>query len=294
MPDWQRIFAALREDGIRCAGNARPRPVGGGDISAAWRIDIIDNAIFVKTGGPEALDMFEAEAEGLRELNVANAIRVPNVLACGVAGNDAYLAMEWIEFERPTTKTEQLFGQQLAQMHRHCENRFGWHRDNTIGLTPQHNRWSYNWVEFFREQRLGFQLQLAETNGFSGELQSAGATLSENLGLLFRDYEPSASLLHGDLWGGNWAATTGAPVIFDPAVYYGDRESDIAMTKLFGGFGPDFYSAYQENWPMEAGYEDRLKLYQLYHVLNHLNLFGNSYLGRAMQLIRDLNACIER
>ena len=131
-------------------------------------------------------------------------------------------------------------------------------------------------------------------NGFGGELQSAGINLQENLETLFGDYELSASLLHGDLWGGNWAASNKQPVIFDPAVYYGDRESDIAMTKLFGGFGRGFYSAYQENWPMESGYEDRLKLYQLYHILNHLNLFGSSYLGRAMKLIRDLNSCIER
>ena len=115
-------------------------------------------------------------------------------------------------------------------------------------------------------------------------------SLQENLDLLFDDYEPSASLLHGDLWGGNWGASNEQPVIFDPAVYYGDRESDIAMTHLFGGFGGDFYSAYQESWPMQAGCEDRLKLYQLYHVLNHLNLFGSAYLGRAVQLIQDLNS----
>ncbi len=294
MPDWQNLFAALREDGIECADNVRPRSVGGGDISAAWCIDTSNSAVFVKTGGPEALDMLEAEAEGLRELSYARAVRVPEVLGIGATDNEAYLAIEWIDFDRPGSDTERLFGQQLAEMHRHCEKRYGWHRDNTIGLTPQHNQWSDNWVDFFREQRLGFQLQLAERNGFGGELQSAGMNLQENLETLFGDYELSASLLHGDLWGGNWAALNKQPVIFDPAVYYGDRESDIAMTKLFGGFGRGFYSAYQENWPMESGYEDRLKLYQLYHILNHLNLFGSSYLGRAMQLIRDLNACIER
>ncbi len=289
MPDWQRIFAALREDGIECADNADPRPVGGGDISAAWRIDTVNRAVFVKTGGAEALDMLEAEAEGLRELSDAGTVRVPEVLGVGATDNEAYLTIEWIEFDRPSRDTERLFGQQLAEMHRHCEKHYGWHRDNTVGRTPQHNQWSDDWVGFFREQRLGFQLQLAGANGFSGELQSAGANLSENLGLLFRDYEPSPSLLHGDLWGGNWAVTNGQPVIFDPAVYYGDRESDIAMTQLFGGFGQEFYSAYQESWPMESGYENRLKLYQLYHVLNHLNLFGSAYLGRAMQLLRDIN-----
>lgn len=290
MPDWQNIFAALREDAISVADNASPRSVGGGDISAAWRIDTDEAAVFVKTGPGNSLDMFEAEAEGLRELLAAKAVRVPEVLGCGVTTDGAYLAIEWIEFDRPTSDTEHLFGQQLAAMHRNCKERFGWHRDNTIGKTPQHNQWSGDWVEFFRHRRLGFQLQLASRGGFNGELQSAGAKLSENFALLFRDYQPAASLLHGDLWGGNWAVTNGQPVIFDPAVYYGDRESDIAMTKLFGGFGPEFYAAYQESWPMEPGYENRLKLYQLYHILNHLNLFGSAYLGRAMQLIREINS----
>ncbi len=290
MPDWQDIFAALREDGILCADNASPRPVGGGDISAAWRIETIDGAVFVKTGGTDALDMLEGEAEGLRELNNAQAVRVPEVLSVGATNHDSYLAIEWIEFDRPGADTERLFGQQLAEMHRHCNERYGWHRDNTIGLTPQHNQWSDKWIDFYREHRLGFQLKLAEKNGFGGELQSAGLTLQVNLESLFGDFQPSASLLHGDLWGGNWAASSGQPIIFDPAVYYGDRETDIAMTQLFGGFGESFYAAYQETWPMDAGSDVRLKLYQLYHVLNHLNLFGSTYLGRAMQLIGELNS----
>ena len=290
MPDWRQLFAALREDGVRCADGARPRSVGGGDVSAAWRIDTTGSPVFVKTGGLEALDMLEGEAEGLRELKSAKVIRVPEVIGIGATDHNAYLAIEWIEFGRPSSEIERLFGQQLAEMHRQCKKRYGWHRDNTIGLTPQHNQWSDNWVGFFREQRLEFQLRLAEANGFSGELQSAGMNLKEKVDSLFGDYEPSASLLHGDLWGGNWAATNGQPVIYDPAVYFGDRESDIAMTQLFGGFGGGFYSAYQESWPMNAGYEDRFRLYQLYHVLNHLNIFGSAYLGKAMQLIRELNS----
>jgi fructosamine-3-kinase len=294
MPSWQNIFAALREDGISIAEDPNPHPVGGGDISAAWRINTKSAAVFIKTEPVELLDMFEAEAEGLRELLGAKAVRVPEVLSYGATEHDAYFAIEWIEFEQPTSDTEKLLGQQLAVLHRHCKERFGWHRDNTIGKTPQHNQWVNNWVEFFKYRRLNFQLQLASENGFDGELQLAGAYLSENLELLFRDYQPSISLLHGDLWGGNWAAVKGQPVIFDPAVYYGDRESDIAMTKLFGGFGPEFYAAYQDSWPMQTGYEDRLKLYQLYHVLNHLNLFGSAYLDRGIQLIQEINSSISR
>lgn len=285
MPDWQNIFAALREDGVSVADDSNIRSVGGGDISSAWRI----GEIFLKTGPEKSFDMFEAEAEGLRELDAANAIRIPEVLACGAVGDNAYLAIEWIEFDRPTVDTERLLGERLAAMHRCGKHKFGWHRDNTIGLTPQQNDWCDDWVEFFRSKRLNFQLDLAAKKGFGGELQSAGRELSENLESLFGDYKPAASMLHGDLWGGNWASTNGQPVIFDPAVYYGDRESDIAMTQLFGGFGSDFYTAYQESWPMASGHEDRLRLYQLYHVLNHLNLFGRSYLGRALQLIRDLD-----
>ena len=286
MADWHSIFAALREDGVNISDDESPRPVGGGDISAAWHV----GSAFVKTADIDSLGMFEAEADGLRELNSADAVRVPDVLGIGTTDNEAYLAIEWIEFDRSTGDAERLLGKQLAEMHRHCREHYGWHRDNTIGLTAQHNQWSDNWLQFFREHRLGFQLNLAEKNGFGGELQSDGMRLQRNLEMLFGDYEPSASLLHGDLWGGNWAASNGQPVIFDPAVYYGDRESDIAMTQLFGGFGRDFYSAYQESWPMDAGYENRRKLYQLYHVLNHLNLFGGGYLSRSMQLIHDLNA----
>lgn len=233
--------------------------------------------------------MFEAEAEGLRELAGACAVRVPEVASCGAAAGTAYIAMEWIEFDRPTSETAVLLGQQLAALHRQLKARFGWHRDNTIGNTPQPNQWSDDWVEFFRHRRLDFQLKLARKNGFDGELQTAGGRLSENFAWLFRDYEPAASLLHGDLWGGNWAASNGLPVVFDPAVYYGDRESDIAMTQLFGGFDAGFYEAYQQCWPMSAGFELRLKLYQLYHVLNHLNLFGAAYLGPTMRLIREIS-----
>ena len=286
MPDWPNIFAALRADGLTISDDDSPGPVGGGDISAAWRV----GPAFVKTGGIDSLEMLQAEAEGLQELNAAGAIRVPKVLGVGSTENDAYFATEWIDFDRPTSDIERLLGEQLAAMHRCTKDRFGWHRDNTIGLTPQHNDLSDDWVDFFRTRRLGFQLELADRNGFGGDLQSAGRKLGDNLEAFFKDYVPAASLLHGDLWGGNWAAAKGQPVIFDPAVYYGDRESDIAMTQLFGGFGAEFYSAYRRTWPLETGFEDRLRLYQLYHVLNHLNLFGGSYLGRAMQLICDLRA----
>jgi fructosamine-3-kinase len=289
MPEWRTLFSALREHDINVSDRDMPRPVGGGDISAAWRVRSNEHAVFLKTGPAASHEMFLAEAEGLRELAKADAITVPKVLGCVRSAAESMLALEWIDFDLPGSDTEALLGQQLAQQHRHCSDRFGWQRDNTIGSTPQQNLWNDDWIEFLREDRLGFQLQLAAKNGFTGELQQEGDRLLADLGRFFSDYWPEASLLHGDLWGGNWASASGQPVIFDPAVYYGDRESDIAMTRLFGGFGDAFYRAYEASWPLAAGSDQRIKLYQLYHVLNHLNLFGGSYLGRALGIIRSLS-----
>lgn len=288
MPDWSSIAKHLRDAGVRLSDAPIPRPVGGGDISAAWRLDTDGGELFLKTGPASSIEMFAAEAEGLAEIASAKAVRVPEVFVIGQIEDTAFLALEWLSFERTSAKSERLLGEQLAEMHRTVKDRFGWHRDNTIGLTPQFNDWSADWVEFFREHRLGYQLQLAAENGFTGELQDQGARLLRRLPLFFDAYKPIPSLLHGDLWGGNWGSSDGVPVIFDPAVYYGDRETDLAMTKLFGGFGTAFYNTYESTWPLEPGSPERQNLYQLYHVLNHLNLFGSGYLGRALALMRAL------
>ena len=187
--------------------------------------------------------MFEAEAEGLVELRTAGAIRVPEVTDVGVTDGHSYISLQRLVFSSPSSETERVLGQQLAELHRHTKNQYGWHRDNTIGLTPQRNDQSPDWIEFYRKHRLQFQLELAAANGFGGEVTELGAQLCEQLDRLFDEYDPAASLLHGDLWGGNWGSVDGEPVVFDPAVYYGDRESDIAMTRLFGGFGQTFYEA---------------------------------------------------
>ncbi|RZV36657.1 MAG: fructosamine kinase family protein [Chromatiales bacterium] len=278
MPDW----AAILED-LGVAGET-PRPVSGGDISAAWRV----GDLFLKTGPESSFDMFSAEAEGLAELAAAGAVRVPGVVACNTVTGTAFIAAQWLELGRATRETEARLGKGLARLHQVTRDRFGWHRDNTIGLTPQHNDWSDDWVTFFKEQRLGFQLELAAKNGFTGDLQAQGARLLKRLPVFFEGYAPRPALLHGDLWGGNWGSCDGEPVIFDPAVYYGDPESDLAMTRLFGGFGPAFYEAYATLMPPASGSHDRSDLYQLYHVLNHLNLFGSAYLGRAQELMGRL------
>lgn len=232
--------------------------------------------------------MFEAEADGLEELRSAGEIRVPEVLDCGVADGQSYIVLERLQLQAPDRETERKFGERLARLHRHSQDQFGWFRDNTIGLTPQINNRCDDWLEFFREYRLRYQLDLAVANGFGRDIAARGQALLDRLPALFDGYTPAASLLHGDLWGGNWGSVGGEPVIFDPAVYYGDRESDIAMTMVFGGFGRAFYDAYAASWPMEPGHERRIKLYQLYHILNHLNLFGSSYLRRAVSLMSDL------
>ena len=278
MPDWAAITAEL---GLN---NEIPQPVSGGDISAAWRV----GNLFLKTGPASSSDMFSAEAEGLSELAAPGAIRIPQVVACGVHSDTAFLATEWLELGRATRDTEARLGEQLALLHATTGDRFGWHRDNTIGLTPQRNDRSDDWVDFFRERRLGFQLRLAAENGFTGSLQERGTRLLKRLPVFFENHGPRPALLHGDLWGGNWGSCDGAPVIFDPAVYYGDPETDLAMTRLFGGFGPAFYDAYAAHTPPASGSHARSHLYQLYHVLNHLNLFGSAYLGRAQELINKL------
>lgn len=253
-------------------------------------VDLHGDSIFLKKGPATALAMFEAEAEGLSELRATGSIRVPDVMACGLDDGESYIALERLILETPTRQCERRLGERLAELHRHCESRFGWFRDNTIGQTPQENAWLSNWVDFFRERRLVFQFELAARNGYGDELASDAAELLKRLPEFFSDHKPEASLLHGDLWGGNWASVKGEPVIFDPAVYYGDRETDIAMTRLFGGFGLAFYEAYEASWPLAAGHEHRSGLYQLYHVLNHLNLFGRSYMHQAQSLLRRILA----
>jgi len=176
-------------------------------------------------------------------------------------------------------------------MHRHSAAQFGWYRNNTIGSTPQLNTEAADWVNFWRQQRLGYQLELAEKQGYGSEIQALGDKLMDQFAVLFDTYQPQVSMLHGDLWGGNAAGLADAtPVIFDPAFYYGDREAELAMTELFGGFGGVFYQAYNEVWPLDAGYPVRKILYNLYHILNHMNMFGGGYQGQSIAMMQQLLA----
>ena len=276
--------------GARCAPQPERR-VGGGSIHScyAWRCGT--GLAFVKVAPREDASAFAAEAEGLAALAAARTLRVPQVLACGATADDAFLALEWLERGPGDEHTERRLGEGLATLHGVTATRCGFAHDNFIGRTAQANGWEEDWARFFTERRLRPQLALAVANGFGALLEEPGGRLLAGVGALLGQHRPAASLLHGDLWGGNWLATAdGDPVIFDPAVYYGDRETDLAMTELFGGFGPRFYRAYAAAAPLPPGAELRRELYNLYHVLNHANLFGAGYARSAHGMIVRLLA----
>ena len=259
----------------------------GGCINTAFTASGGNQSYFIKTNRYDAIAMFEAESQALDEIARTKTIRVPIPVCTGQSTDQSWLVMENLQLQ--TQGNQQQLGEQLAAMHRVNSKEYGWVRDNTIGSTPQINTWSDNWINFFRDRRLGYQLSLASKKGSSRSLQKSGESLMECIADFFDGYRPQASLLHGDLWGGNYAfLQTGEPVIFDPALYYGDREADIAMTELFGGFSNTFRSAYENSWPLDSGYTTRKELYNCYHILNHLNLFGGSYALQAEGMINRL------
>lgn len=263
--------------------------VGGGSINHAWRISDGQHAFFVKTNRKALAFMFEAEALALAEIAASASIQVPQPVATGVSGAECYLILDWLELSG--TPDAQRFGEQLAALHRHQKTQFGFAIDNTIGSTPQLNQWSDSWIDFWQKQRLGYQLKLARQNGFGAQLVDLGLDLLDRTPQFFASYHPVASLLHGDLWSGNWGALAqGEPVIFDPASYYGDREAELAMMELFGHPGRAFFDAYTTAWPLDDGYALRRNFYNLYHILNHANMFGSSYALQAEHMIESLLA----
>jgi len=283
------IARAITQATGECFKSENRRGVSGGDINTAEVLEGGGRRYFVKLNDATRLAMFEAEIEGLAEITNSKSVRVPQPVCSGTHGDQAYLVLEYLDIGHSSGKSDELLGHQLASMHRSTTTGFGWRRDNTIGSTPQINTAENDWLTFFREHRLRFQIELAARNSRGANLLRRAEQLLEKLPVFFASYQPLASLLHGDLWGGNHAALRdGTPVIFDPAVYYGDRETDIAMTELFGGYGMGFYAAYNEAWPLDAGYRVRKNLYNLYHVLNHFNLFGGGYAGQAERMIDKL------
>lgn len=265
-------------------------PVGGGSINEAFRLDGTDGSrYFLKLNHAQHHPMFVAEAAGLDTIAATNTIRVPRPIAHGIAGGHSYLVLEYLQLgSRGDAKR---LGAQLAALHRCISTSFGFSQGNFIGTTPQPNGWKENWLDFWRERRLGFQLQLAAQNGYDGRLQHLGKKLLDALPAFYDGYMPQPSLLHGDLWSGNHGfLADGTPTVFDPASYYGDREADLAMTELFGGYPADFYAAYRAAWPLDANYSTRRNLYNLYHILNHANLFGGGYARQAEGIMQKLLA----
>ncbi|MBU0476230.1 MAG: fructosamine kinase family protein [Bacteroidetes bacterium] len=258
--------------------------VSGGSIANSQILETESgDKYFIKSYGNNQI-ILQNEANGLRELAKPNVIKVPEVIAI----EDDFLLMEFIETGKKNSNFFELFGQQFAKLHKSTSKMFGFYENNFIGSNPQINLPEFkNWNDFFWTNRLLYQFKLAEQNGFTNsEFRSRFNKLEKQLPSILSGTKEKPSLLHGDLWSGNFMVDgRGNPVLIDPAVYYGHREADLAMTKMFGGFTPAFYSAYNEAYPLPDNWEYRIDFYKLYHVLNHLNLFGSSYYLKAISIL---------
>ncbi len=264
------------------------RSVGGGCINQTYCLANSGYKFFVKVNRLDQASNLRMEYFALAEIRNTRTIAVPEPICVGTAHQHCFLVLEWLDLHNSHQDQDwQLLGKQLAQLHRVTSKQgFGWHNDNCIGATTQINTWRSNWVDFWIENRLKPQLGMAQRKGFYSrtpleDLWSAVPTY-------FTNYQPIPSLVHGDLWSGNLAFCDRQPVIFDPALYYGDREVDIAMTELFGRLPRAFYDSYNQHFPLDSGYHRRRDLYNLYHILNHFNLFGGSYAFQADELIRKI------
>jgi len=277
------IAEAVRLD----AETARAHPLGGGDIAGSYRLEDGARSVFVKCMPLAQREVLEAEQDGLSRIAATDTLHVPSVLGSGCS-DVAWLVLEFVDLRPCSRAAFAALGERLAALHACRSERFGLDRDNFIGATPQVNHRSGDWTEFFFERRIGQQLRRLADAGERFGTRDADK-LRTSWQRRFPGYAPEASLIHGDLWAGNGAMDANEqPMIFDPAVHYADRECDLAMTRLFGGFGTAFYEAYDTAWPLEAGWRERLDFYQLYHVLNHANLFGGGYVARSRRLIDQL------
>jgi hypothetical protein len=261
------------------------RSVSGGCINQGYCLIGNGQTYFVKINQAHQGAMFQAEALGLAQMAATETIRVPRPICQGSEGQNSYLVLEWLGFGLGNNDSWYRMGQQLAALHQSGgSDQFGWQSHNTIGSTPQFNPWTASWADFFAEHRIGCQLNLARRKG--GNFPDPSTVIPQVKGLL-RARQPRPALVHGDLWSGNAAIlTNGEPVILDPATYYGDPEVDLAMTELFGGFPAGFYQGYNAISPLDGGYQQRKTLYNLYHILNHFNLFGGGYAQQAQQMLQ--------
>lgn len=283
---WTEIDTHISQETGTKFQTATQRSIGGGCINQGYAVSNGQDTYFVKINQASYSSMFSAEALGLQQMYDTATIRVPKPICYGTTSNNCYLVLEWLDIGSGGNKAWEEMGRHLAAMHKVKQNRFGWDMNNTIGSTPQINTWTDSWIEFYTQHRLGYQFKLGRRKG--GQFPQAEELLAA-IPELLAGHEVQPSLVHGDLWGGNAGCTSdGTPVIFDPATYYGDREVDIAMTELFGGFSPRFYRGYNEVFPLDKGYEKRKVLYNLYHIVNHFNLFGGSYESQANRMISQI------
>ncbi|EPF22290.1 MAG: fructosamine kinase family protein [Microcystis aeruginosa Ma_MB_F_20061100_S19] len=284
---WTQIARHIAQTTEKPFEIEKSHPVSGGCINQGYAVSGNGLIYFVKINQANQEAMFAAEALGLKQIHATKTIRVPEPICWGIADKSSYLVLEWLEFGGGDSQSWEKMGQNLAHLHQvSLSDRFGWHCNNTIGSTPQINTISNNWADFFAHQRIGYQLRLAKERGgnFPDEDQVIPA-ISE----ILSQHQPHPSLVHGDLWSGNAAITVdGEPVILDPATYWGDREVDLAMTELFGGFPAAFYRGYNDVFPLDAGYQKRKTLYNLYHILNHFNLFGGGYASQANRMLQEI------
>ncbi len=283
---WKEIELQISQHSNQLFKILNYQSVSGGCINQAYKlIGKQDKNYFIKLNQASAVEMFRVEALGLKEIAATNTINVPLPICWGVTQNQSYLVLDWLDLIRCQNWLE--MGRNLAKLHQQQKYlQYGWHINNTIGSTPQINTWCDNWADFFAENRIGYQLHLANRRGgnFGDEKKIISAVKK-----IVANHHPQPSLLHGDLWSGNVAFTIdNQPVIFDPAFYIGDRETDIAMSEVFGGFPATFYQGYNQEWQLDEGYQQRKNLYNLYHILNHFNLFGFSYASQAASMIRQI------
>jgi fructosamine-3-kinase len=265
------------------------RPVGGGDIASSYLLSTARGPIFAKImEGPDGLEMLEAEKDGLEAISNSDSLEVPRVLGCAPTPAGSCLLLEYVPPGPGSKAASRELGRGLARMHQVTSSSFGWHRPNFIGTLPQGNKEAPEWPAFYAGNRLFPQFEMARSRQLLSTAEIPGM---ERMKARVADLVPEVppSLLHGDLWGGNYLiSVNGTPYLIDPAVYYGHAEVDLAMSLLFGGFPQEFYDAYFEVNPKEAGFDLRVKLYQLYYLLVHLNLFGRSYYSSVSAITSEL------
>jgi fructosamine-3-kinase len=265
-------------------------PLSGGCISNAFKITFADKDInLLKINVPDMGDMFIKEGHGLQELKKARAIRVPEVICC----DTEFILLEFLNSAPKKKNFFEEFGRKFALLHKYTSNEFGFYENNYIGSTPQinlpDNSNRLNWASFYFNKRLLFQFRLLEKNGYADTaIKEAFRKLEGKIDSVLSETNVSPSLLHGDLWSGNYMSDeNGIACLIDPAVYYGHREADLAMTKLFGGFPQTFYDSYNEAFPLRDGWQYRENIYKLYHIMNHLNLFGGGYYSQTLSLMKS-------